>query len=307
MAAPRGALRLIPEAASATPPIAEQSSRRGLEGHLELVCACDAHGRTFLRHQSFRAPIHLSKPHLDRGVLVLNVVNPTAGLLAGDRIRSDVEVEAGARLLLTTPSASRAHSSGREWSEVDQSFRIAAGGKLENWPELFIPQRGSSYRQRTTIEIEPGGELLFFETLAPGRVAMGEAFAYTALDWETTITIRGCRIARERYRLDPTREGVAALRERFATAYYASCFVITPELDAGDPCWERIHELHERSAWVGCSALLESGWVIKVITEGSVLLRRKLAAIRQILYAALNRPAPELRRAGELLHCHTTA
>src|SRR5215207_8034190 len=55
-------------------------------GHLDILCAVDAEGRSHLRHQSFRAPIHLSKPHLDEGTLVVNVVNPTAGLLAGDRV-----------------------------------------------------------------------------------------------------------------------------------------------------------------------------------------------------------------------------
>ena len=33
--------------------------------------------------------------------------NPTAGILEGDRLESTVRVDAGAALLLTTPSASR--------------------------------------------------------------------------------------------------------------------------------------------------------------------------------------------------------
>ena len=65
---------------------------RGLAGHLELVCDVDSRGWTRLGHQSFRAPYHLSKPHHDAGALVLNVVNPTAGLLEGDR-----SAERGAR------------------------------------------------------------------------------------------------------------------------------------------------------------------------------------------------------------------
>ena len=44
--------------------------------------------------------MHLSKPHHDAETLVLNVVNPTAGLLEGDEIDCRVDVQSGARLLL---------------------------------------------------------------------------------------------------------------------------------------------------------------------------------------------------------------
>ncbi|MEI9894863.1 MAG: hypothetical protein WDN28_13505 [Chthoniobacter sp.] len=55
----------------------------GLSGHLQLVCAVDETGRTFIREQSFSAPVHLSKPHLEEDVLVVNIVNPTAGAAGG--------------------------------------------------------------------------------------------------------------------------------------------------------------------------------------------------------------------------------
>ncbi|MGB8168325.1 MAG: urease accessory protein UreD, partial [Chthoniobacteraceae bacterium] len=262
-----------------------ERATRGLVGHLHLVCAADADGRSYLRSQSFRAPIHLSKPHEDEGVLVVNVVNPTAGLLAGDRIEVRVSVENGARLLLTAPSASRAHCAPEGHAELVQEFDVAAGGWLDVWPELFIPQGGARYRQRTILRVEEGGEALFFETLAPGRVAMGEVFAYTALDWETDVFLGAELIARERYRLSPEGESVRALRGQFATGYYASCFVVSPLLGAESPCWRAIHELHGAEAWIGCSPLRRGGWVIKAVAAGSVALRRKLAAIRRELYA----------------------
>jgi urease accessory protein len=125
---------------------------------------------------------------------------------------------------------------------------------------------------------------------------MGEVFAYTALDWETDVFLDDELIARERYRLAPESESVGALRAQFATGYYASCFVISPRLDAQSPCWPAIHDLHEEEAWIGCSALRRGGWVIKVLASGSVVLRRKLAGIRRELYAALDRREPSLRR-----------
>lgn len=269
---------------------------RGLSGHLRLICAADAQGRTYLREQSFCAPVHLSKPHHEEDVLVVNVVNPTAGLLANDRVRYDVEVESGARVLLTAPSASRAHRIVEGDARVQQEFRVRSGGWLENWPEMFIPQGGARYRQHTTARVDEGGGALIIEMIAPGRTASGEVFAFAELDWETEIYLAEEKIARERYRLTPESPTIAAMRAQFSEAYYASCFVIAPELRPDSPCWQRIHALHGDDAWVGCSALVRGGWAIRVVAAGSVALRRTVAALREEIYAATGRRAPALRR-----------
>jgi urease accessory protein len=271
---------------------------RGIEGHLDLVCAPDIRGVSVLRHQSFRAPMHLSKPHHDADTLVVNVINSTAGLLEGDRIDCRVSVESGARLLLTTPSASRAHRMRSGSARLVQRLHVASGGFLEFWPELFIPQGGTCYEQRTELKVEEGGELIFFESLAPGRVASGESFAFRELTWATDVRLNQALIARERYRLTPDSESVRALRAAFPDAYYASGFVVTPRLDDRIECWARLHALQASDAWVGCGRLARSGWVIKCLAAGSVALRRTLHAVRAELYAALECPSPSLRRTG---------
>jgi urease accessory protein len=106
----------------------------------------------------------------------------------------------------------------------------------------------------------------------------------------------GRLIGRERYRLSPENGSLTPLRTRFATAYYGSCFVISPRLASDAPCWPAVHALHEDAAWVGCSPLRSGGWAIKLIAADSVTFRRKLDAIRRELYAALGRPEPALRR-----------
>jgi urease accessory protein len=176
-------------------------------------------------------------------------------------------------------------------------MRVADGSLLEFWPELFIPQKGTRYRQRTELSVEGDGELLFFESLAPGRVASGESFEYTELEWATDIRSDSMLVARERYRLTPESESVRALRRIFSEAYYASAFVISQRIESDD-VWQRIHKLHAADTWVGCSRLSCRGWAIKVVASGSVALRRTLQVIRTELYRAMDRAAPSLRRAG---------
>ncbi len=275
-----------------------ESERPGiLNGRLDLTCAADDQGRTFIRSQSFRAPFHLSKPYWDEHALIVQIVNPTAGVLAGDVLSSRVVVENGARLLLTTPSANRIHAMPSGSASLEQTFTVADGAWLEVMPELFIPQSQCRYRQRTRIEMEKGGELYFVETLAPGRTARGEIFQFSEIAWDFELRQDNTLIARERFTLQPSDESTTSLRHPFPAGYYASCYVITPHLSPEHAVWRAIHDLASDAVWIGVSRLVAGGSTIKLLCSGSIELTRTLRRIRTLLSEVL----PPLRSASRKL------
>ena len=274
------------------------SESRCLSGHLELVCDLDSRGLTRLRHQSFRPPIHLSKPHHDAGVQVVNMINPTAGLLEGDQLRMDVQVEPGAHLLLTSPSSTRVHTMKTGHAEVTGRFQVRAGGSLDWWPEFLIPQAGANYQQEMELEVEPGGEMLFFESIAPGRTAMKEVFAYRELRWATDLRVGGRLLARERCCLRPEEAAVAALRRQFPEAYFASALLVSPRFEKQSACWGALQALHHGNVWSGVSALGEGTYAWKIVAGESLGFRHALREGRRAIYATLARPLPSLRRDG---------
>src|SRR4051812_16022428 len=152
-------------------------------GNLFLRAAARPDGQTVLAGQSFRAPFHVSKPYRDGDsrTLLVQVVNPTAGILSGDRLESTIEVGAGASLLVTAPSASRIFKMKEGRAEFRQRFTVAKDGWLEMMPEPLVPHRGSSYRQITQVEVEAGGGLFFADLLVAGRVGHGEAWEWSKL------------------------------------------------------------------------------------------------------------------------------
>ena len=219
-----------------------------MNGHLHLTAVHDPAGnRSFIGRQSFRAPMHVGKGDWRDGVLTVHAVNSTAGLFAGDRVEWRIDVEPGARLRLVSPSATRVHRAAREGvppemlapAHGEQQFRVGGGGFLEVWPELFIPHAGCRYRQTTRIEIEPGGEGLFCESLAPGRVASGEAFAWESLQWATDIYHGGEHVARERWQMRPGAEPDPLAGWRGALGvpapFYATVFFVSDRLGAKLP------------------------------------------------------------------------
>lgn len=270
-------------------------------GHLSFRAAVRAHGRTGLAAQSFRAPYHLSKPYWDADtrVLLVQVVNPTAGILAGDRLESAITVEQEAALLVTTPSASRVFQMRDGVAECRQQFSVAGGAWLEVMPEPLVPHRGSRYRQVTDVNVQTGGALFFVDQLMPGRVGHGEAWEWNRLCLELTVRVGGELALRER--LDQSGEELRALAE-FAGSGPAACFanaiLISPAAaDSGKPPWAtELAALHRDGLWLGASALRRGGWSLKLIAPDSVRLRQGLRDARAILARYFPRLACDPRK-----------
>lgn len=264
-----------------------------MKGHLHLVCDLGGDGLPRLREQSFRAPFHLSKPHEDEGALVVNVVNPTAGMFDGDTLDLNVRVEGGTHLVLTTPSASRVFRSRNGGPAVmRQEFHVESGSMLEFMPEPLIPHAGSVYDQGTKLHVAPGGSLLFFEWLAPGRVASGESFEFAKITWSTDLWSGGTLSVRERYRLAQDDNSLVPLQQLYPAAHYLGCFVT----GAFDFPVEQVEALSSSAAYLGWSPLAGGGWTIKALCEDALTTRKLMSALRQALHAAAGRRPATLGR-----------
>jgi urease accessory protein len=262
-----------------------------LSGHLSLVCSLDESGRSHISRQSFCAPFHISKPYQDEHALMVQVINPTAGLFSGDSLQSDISVERGARLHINTPSASRIHTMHSGRAELHQNFHVAEAAWLEFNPSALIPQKAGRYLQISRIELAAGAETFFLETLAPGRVARGECFEFSRIEWDVTLTYDQQLIAAERYYLSPSDDSTAALRHPFPSAWYASGYLITERIAPGHNCWEQIRKLSSPDVLLGATRLVKAGWSLRVVARDNLVLQKTLSALRKILSESI----PELR------------
>ncbi len=270
-------------------------SGTALSGHLDLRCEVRADGVPFISRQSFRAPIHLSKSHLDQGCLVQSIVNPTAGFFDGDSLEINVEVTAGAKLVLSTPSASRVYRARSGAAAVScQRFSIAENASLEWIPEPFIPHAGARYVQRTSIDLHPSASLLYFDWIAPGRVAMGEIFAYQNLRWELDLTLGGNLVARERYDLKPDDDSLEALRAKFPAAHYFSVYA-AGMMAANWPA-DALDQLNGEDVYLGHGPLIGGVHVIRALCRDSLSARKLLDTLRPMLHAAAEIQPPALGR-----------
>ena len=222
------------------------------------------------------------------GLVHLNLVhlnNVSGGVLAGDRLALDVEVAAGAAAQITTTGATRLyrHRAGAEDSEQCARFSVGDGGTLEYLPDAVIPYANSRHVQRTEIRLGRGSTLLWWEMLAPGRLAAGERFAFERLRVHTEVYAGTRSVLRENYLLEPKRKNLAATARMFEYSHSASLCAVqegrppsfwrTLENNLNEIARERTR--HGQTVW-GASMLASDGVVVRGLSTSGCFLHETL-------------------------------
>jgi urease accessory protein len=169
-----------------------EPERVGRDGFLKLRFArCG--GNTILAQSRFSLPLQALAPlTLADGSSYLMLLNPTGGVLGGDRLVTEIDLEPGTHVCLSTPSATRVYRTVGEPAILDTVIRVGEGGTLEYFPDHVIPHAGSALRQSLRLSLNRGSRAILFDSMAAGRVAHGERWVFTDIDSRIDVRVSGC-------------------------------------------------------------------------------------------------------------------
>ena len=227
---------------------------------------------------------------------LVHLNNVSGGVIAGDRLALDVEVQAGAAAQITTTGATRLyrHRAGAGDSEQHSRFSVGDGALLEYLPDPVIPYAGSRHVQRTEIRLGRGSTLFWWEVLAPGRLAAGERFAFERLRVQAEVYAGLRPVLREDYLLQPRQKDLPAMARMFEYSHTASLCAI----QEGRPAafWrlleERWNELararteHGKAVW-GASMLASDGVVVRGLSMSGCFIHETLIEFWRIARLAV--------------------
>lgn len=145
--------------------------------------------RTVLVERRHRGPLMVQKALYPEGEGICHtvVLHPPAGIAGGDTLDIDVDVEAGAHAVITTPGATKWYKSlGRE---AGQSVRIsvAEGARLDWLPQENIVFDDARARIATDVTVHPGGSAIGWDAVVLGRQASGERWSSGTVTLRTRI------------------------------------------------------------------------------------------------------------------------
>ena len=251
-----------------------------LQSAVEIAFRYDeTRNRTVLSRRQAGGLCHLSKPYWSADVLGLQLVNPTAGLFAGDHMSLDVSLGPRSQVALTSPSASRYHTMPSGQASLIQRFNVGEGSWLDYWPEIVIPQRDSDVRQTTEIYLEPTSTMVFLDLLAPGRVAHGERYAFRRLETCLRIHEGGDLMAKERCVLEPIKDVWPLRVPGWDLCYYGALWIVGAKAAQSI---KRLSEWHAdpEACHVGASLVCSRLGVIRFVAKSSLVLRKLTQQLR---------------------------
>ena len=168
----------------------EEFIERHLPSLATLALGFTKHGdNTKLTDRSHFGPLRVQKPFYPEGPGVCHtiVVHPPGGIVGGDEIKIDANVNPHARALITTPGAAKWYRANGRTSLQNVTLKIAPGGSLEWLPQETIFFDAASVRMRHDVEMAADGTYIGSEILCFGRAASGEAFGTGRVEQRTTI------------------------------------------------------------------------------------------------------------------------
>jgi urease accessory protein len=144
---------------------------------LVLTAARDGGGATRV-HSRHDGPLRLLKtlyPEGD-GIAHAVLVHPPGGLVGGDRLDIQLDVQAGAHLLVTTPAATRFYRSTAGEAAQLVHASVGEGARLEWLPQETLAYPDCIARNEVKLGLAPGASLFATEVLGLGLPAAGQAF-----------------------------------------------------------------------------------------------------------------------------------
>jgi urease accessory protein len=170
-------------------------------------------GRTVLARARADSPLRFLRPTFPGArSAALCIVTFGGGLVDGDAIELELEVEAGATLLVFTQSSTKVFRGASR-----QALRAKVDGRLILLPDPVAAFAGASYTQRVDVELGPSGSCVVLDGFTSGRAAYGERWAMTSLDLRTTVTQGGRAIVTDALQLQQSIETRAGGFDAFAT------------------------------------------------------------------------------------------
>ncbi|HDZ08218.1 urease accessory protein UreD [Pseudohongiella sp.] len=159
-------------------------------------------------------PLYVQKPFYPEGADLAHVylLHPPGGLVSGDRLGIDIQLEQGARVLVTTPGAGRVYRarSDRSLQQQSQHFSLAPESVMEWLPQEMIVFPGAFGRMDTTVDMSAGSTYMGWEICCLGLPASDLPFTHGELHQRLFIRYDGRPVLLENLHLDKANFELAA-------------------------------------------------------------------------------------------------
>jgi urease accessory protein len=153
-------------------------------GHLQLQFE-RVGARTVIARRRHSGPLLVQRAfHEPDGGCQVYLIHPPGGVVAGDQLALELELQAASRALVTTPAATKLYSSSGAFSQLTQQFTVAQDAILEFLPQETILYDGARARSSTCVTLAPRSQFVGWEISCLGRDERGFSSGSFVQHWQ---------------------------------------------------------------------------------------------------------------------------
>ncbi len=146
------------------------------KAELKLGFTCSKN-RTILAQRSHKGPLTVQRPfYPERGLCHVYLLHPPGGIVAGDQLTIDIEVDKNAQALITTPGAGKFYRSSGKQALQTVFLKIKQDASLEWLPQETIVFEGARLVSDVRVDLSENARFIGWEILVLGRPAANESF-----------------------------------------------------------------------------------------------------------------------------------
>lgn len=177
--------------------------------------------KTVLAHRRQRGPLAVQRPfYPEQDACHLYLLHPPGGVVGGDCLLINTQLETSATAVITTPGATKFYRSAGALARQEQKLRIAPDSSLEWLPQenIFFP--GTRSELNTTIALTGNARFIGWEIQCLGRPANQEQFLNGSAHFSLKIERDDEPFFQERFALNQQRDlsALSGLRNYPVTA-----------------------------------------------------------------------------------------
>lgn len=271
--------------------VSQPGDDRPVRGRLDLVIT-ERNGRSIAARQFHEGALRVLRPHYldESGQVCFVLVNPGGAYLGVDLYVIEVAVEEGARLLLTTQSATKIYRTPGSFAEQRMRLVLGDEAQLELAPDQLIAYREASYRQNTHITVRPTSSLIIAEVVTPGWSPDGAEFRFEEVRLRTEIAVDSGEasqlLALDNLLIVPSSDDVTGMGFMEGYSHVGSLLVVDRRVDQA--LADELHEVtrtHEAYTGVSLTATVggTTGLVLRSLSNSTEELQRLLQACTTLL------------------------
>ncbi|MFD2214125.1 urease accessory protein UreD [Metabacillus endolithicus] len=256
-------------------------------GYLQLKVE-KKQNRSVISNSFFDGVLKITRPtYLPEGLPLLTLIHVGGGYVDGDSYRTEVVVDEGAKLALTSQASTKIYKSPRFGVTQKMDYFLKNNSELYVKQDSLIPYKDAKFSQQTNVYMESTSTFYYTDVVTPGWSEDGKLFQYEKVASKMKIFIDGRLQVFDHQLLVPD-QNLHQFMQLEGYTHLGTFFMIHPHVN--ELLIEKIREALSSSidARFGISLLNIPGLVLRVLANSTPVIERIFSVCETVIRKELD-------------------